>query len=441
MSESVTTADTGRVASASERHPRGERNPHRITVRPVDWHARAYAGELVLADSTGCVVVQESGHPDRLYFPRDDVHWDRLTSSDTETSCKFKGAAEYFTVSAGRTADAITDAAWGYPVPVEGMDALASRVAFYHEKIRVVVVEQWPDGSIVETDFPIWGDVRTVLGMMAVEPSGRHRFAVPVGPETERDVVEGGQSLGAFLVAAAKTEPDKRIISATAHFMRPVSFVKETAIETRFVQRGKSFSTVAVDLAQDGDAKVTGLVLLDGGADPIIAHDAPMPAVPGPAESVPCDFGLTGREIRAVHGAYLADRDEVGDPEICAWIRYRDLPSSEALRLAMLVQPVTHWTIAASMRPHAGVGETLAHEDLSTGVMTTTINIHADYDPRKWHLYVNPSVYAGRGLVGGRGLIFSEDGNVVGSYLVHAMVRGRTIDPRRLDGGRENAFM
>lgn len=80
---------------------------------------------ILLADSTNTLELREHGYPPRHYFPREDVRMDLLTTSETTTYCPFKGHTVYFSLGESR------DVAWSYEEPVEGVEAIASRVAFY----------------------------------------------------------------------------------------------------------------------------------------------------------------------------------------------------------------------------------------------------------------------------------------------------------------------
>ena len=62
------------------------------------------------------------------------------------------------------------------------------------------------------------------------------------------------------------------------------------------------------------------------------------------------------------------------------------------------------------------------------------IAFHDDADTADWHLYENLAIYAGRGQVQGQGRIFSQDGRLVASYSLHAMVRSFDTDPTRIGG-------
>ena len=47
----------------------------------------------------------------------------------------------------------------------------------------------------------------------------------------------------------------------------------------------------------------------------------------------------------------------------------------------------------------------------------------------QWFLYANRATWSGRGLSHGEGRVFSQDGRLLASYSVHAMIR-------RFPGGR-----
>lgn len=53
----------------------------------------------------------------------------RERGSDTHTTCPWKGRASYYTLKVGE--DLNRDAAWFYPEPKSGAEAVAGRVAFW----------------------------------------------------------------------------------------------------------------------------------------------------------------------------------------------------------------------------------------------------------------------------------------------------------------------
>jgi uncharacterized protein (DUF427 family) len=100
----------------------------RITLHPSQQRMQVQVeGIILLADSTNTLEFREHGYPPRYYFPRDDVRMDLLTVSETTTYCPFKGHAVYFSLGERR------DIAWSYEEPVEGVEAIAGRLALYGE--------------------------------------------------------------------------------------------------------------------------------------------------------------------------------------------------------------------------------------------------------------------------------------------------------------------
>ena len=99
----------------------------RITFHPSKQRMQVRVDDILLADSTNTLELREHGYPPRHYFPREDVRMDLLTISETTTCCPFKGHAVYFSLGERR------DIAWSYEEPVEGVEAITGRVAFYYE--------------------------------------------------------------------------------------------------------------------------------------------------------------------------------------------------------------------------------------------------------------------------------------------------------------------
>jgi acyl-CoA thioesterase len=315
-------------------------------------------------------------------------------------------------------------------------------VSFYQERLRVELVDEWPDGALATTNtFPAWGDAADLLHLIDVEPVGDGRFVGPPYRDVSRNVVEGGQMLAQAIVAAAKAIPDQRVTTAHMIFCKSAAFDSTLEVDVAVLRHGRKFSTLEVKVSQDDKLRSTGLLLLDAGADDVIRKSIPMPDVGGPADAHEMSaFRVTGRAIRVVDGAYDGNPDRVWSPEINAWCRFKDAPTEPYLHAALLAQSTTHWTIAASLLPHKGFGENLAHYTLSTGVMSISIAFHEEVDVTQWLLYANPSVYAGNGLVQGEGHVFTEYGGLVATYTLQAMVRAFEHDPSAMGLDWSNAM-
>ncbi|HUJ65954.1 MAG TPA: hypothetical protein VLX59_10475, partial [Acidimicrobiales bacterium] len=223
-------------------------------------------------------------------------------------------------------------------------------------------------------------------------------------------------------------------------FSKSASFDDPLDVDVEVLRGGRTFSTAQVRISQNDQLRSAGLMLMDAGSEPVIHGSVAMPDVPGPREAVDLDMGVTSRDLRIVEGAYHPDPDRVGPPEIYAWCRFKNDPGEPYLHAALLAQSTTHWTIAAAMRPHPGVGEALAHVTLSTGIMSTSIAFHDEFDVTEWLLYANPAIYSGRGLAQGEGRVFSQDGRLVASYTVQAMIRPFSQTPEQMGLDASNAM-
>ncbi|HEY7106020.1 MAG TPA: DUF427 domain-containing protein [Acidimicrobiia bacterium] len=407
----------------------GEHPDYEVNLVPHEGVARAWLGDRLLAESTECLRVQETKHVDRLYFPEASVRWDLFTPTDHHTVCPFKGQADYWTLHAADPPE--ENVLWAYRTPFDEVAGLAGYVCFYEDRVRVELVAQWDDDprSVVTTRFPDWGGAADLVRLIDVQPAGEGHWVGPAYGESARGVVEGGQILAEAIVAAARTVPEQRVTSGYMIFSKAAMFDVPIDLHVEVLRRGRTVSAVEVRVLQDEGLRSTGLLLLDRGAPDLFRGVVEMPDVAGPYESEPLDMRVSGRDIRVVDGAYKPDPDLVGPPEIDAWIRFRDAPAEACLHQALLAQATTHWTIAAGMLPHKGFGERDAHVTLSTGPLSVSIAFHDDVDVSEWMLYSNPAIYAGRGLVQGEGHVFTEDGGLVASYTVQAMVRGFDRDP------------
>lgn len=420
MSDSLESGMTTQVQSAWPDHP-----DYQIDVAPSPYRIRIWHDDVLLADSEACLLVTETDHVDRLYCPEADVRWDLLEPSDHLTECPFKGRASYWKFKDVAAASGSTDmVAWTYRDPLPEVAQIAGYVSFLHETVRIEVVESWADGSSVAASWPLWGDAGDLTNLMDVERFDNNRFLGHAHGPTRRDVVEGGQLLGAAIVAVSKTIPDQRVTAASMIFTKAASFDSPVDLAVDVLRRGKTFSTTEARISQNDRLCSVGLVLSDVGSADIIRDQALMPDVPGPEAAQPFPgFGTTGREIRVVDGAYDQDPDRIGPPKIDVWVRFRDSPAEPYLNLALLAQSTTHWTIAAGLAPHRGVGEAQAHATLSTGIMKSSIAFHDDVDVSDWLLYSNDAFWSGRGLIQGSGRVFTQDGRLAASYSVQAMAR------------------
>lgn len=117
-------------------HPR---SPYvRVDAVRSTRHVRVELDGMLLAESAAPVIVFETGLPTRYYLDRSAVQWDRLSPSATRTACPYKGrTSAHWSVQVG---DEIhEDLAWCYDFPTAALTPIAQLVAFYDEKVDLVL--------------------------------------------------------------------------------------------------------------------------------------------------------------------------------------------------------------------------------------------------------------------------------------------------------------
>ena len=113
------------------RPPRVERSPSLIVVE---------FGGVRLVETAAALRVLETSHPPVYYVPAAAVlDGALLPSSARWTWCEFKGSALYLDVVVGDQVERA--AAWTYPAPAAGYEALAGHVAIYPGRMDVATVD------------------------------------------------------------------------------------------------------------------------------------------------------------------------------------------------------------------------------------------------------------------------------------------------------------
>jgi len=265
-------------------------------------------------------------------------------------------------------------------------------------------------------------DLVSALECEQIEP-GRCRFTnVGLG---ERGVVFGGQLLAQMSVAAATADETgtKSIKSAHGLFARPVLVDEELEVTVDLLHGGRALSMVTTTVWQRDRACARGQILLDTGEEDLIRHAAAAPGVDGPDAAVPWGDPTEGQEVRTVGGVDILDAGSTGPAEVHVWVRTGGAAENPIVNQALLARASASFLIGTAMRPHAGVGQSVAHRDISTGIVGHTISFHDDVESGQWMLLANESPFAGRGRAFGRGQAFTQSGRLVASFSQEAMVR------------------
>lgn len=117
-----------------ERNLAHPRDPfHRIEIVHSSRSVRVeHDGELLAASSRPYLLF-EAPLPVRYYLPPEDVAEGILRPSSTQTLCAYKGRASYWSL------EAEDDIAWSYPEPLREAAEVTDRIAFFNERVDLVV--------------------------------------------------------------------------------------------------------------------------------------------------------------------------------------------------------------------------------------------------------------------------------------------------------------
>ncbi|AGB23079.1 acyl-CoA thioesterase [Mycobacterium sp. JS623] len=282
------------------------------------------------------------------------------------------------------------------------------------------------------TDSAQTWTVAGLLDLFDVCQDGENRFIAETGPagEDERQVVEGTQVLAQAIVAVAKRFPDKSVRSVSAVFARAVMVgAGPVELELDVVSEGRSTATAIVAAKQNGKRCITMTMLTDVPTADVIRHHLPRPEVAGPNDANVAEMPMEGRQLRLVDVVDVNSPDEVGPPELYAWLHYDPIPSRDDLAKALVAYFTGHLGISTTMRAHEGIGTGQAHLTVSTAPMTITVSFHEPVRWDGWLLYTHESTQVGAGMSYVRGAVHTEEGNLIASFAQDALIRPlRTTD-------------
>ena len=109
--------------------------PRPPVIEAVAQRVRVFLGGTIVAETWTALRVLETHHAPTYYIPRYDVLTGALVPVSGHTRCIWKGIAQYFDLSVNRISSA--KAAWSYPDPNEGFEALREHVAFYPQRVEL----------------------------------------------------------------------------------------------------------------------------------------------------------------------------------------------------------------------------------------------------------------------------------------------------------------
>jgi acyl-CoA thioesterase-2 len=275
-----------------------------------------------------------------------------------------------------------------------------------------------------ESDQFQW-TVGALLDLFDVQPDGADRFIGQTGiaGADERQVVEGTQVLAQAIVAAAKRFGEKSVRSAYAVFARAVVVGPPVEFTVDVVAEGRTTATAVVSVTQNGKRCITVTVFTDVPSGDVIRHHLSRPDVAPPADANDAEMPMAGRQLRLVDVADVNSPDEVGPPELFAWLHYDPIPARDDLGKALVAYFTGHLGISTTMRAHAGIGTSQAHLTVSTAPMTVSVSFHEPFAWDGWILYTHESTQVGAGMSYVRGTVHTEAGELIASFAQDAMIR------------------
>src|SRR3954463_8105929 len=189
------------------------------------------------------------------------------------------------------------------------------------------------------------------------------------------------------------------------------------------VGEGRSTAPAIVAAKQNGKRCITVTVLLDVPTADVIRHHLPRPEVAAPSDANVSPMPMAGRELRLVDVVDVNSPDEVGPPELYAWLRYDPIPTRDDLAKALIAYFTGHLGISTTMRAHPGIGTSQAHLTVSTAPMSISVAFHEPVCWEGWLLYTHESTQVGAGMSYVRGTVHSEDGELLTSFSQESLIR------------------
>jgi acyl-CoA thioesterase II len=266
-------------------------------------------------------------------------------------------------------------------------------------------------------------ELQQLLDVLTLRPDGPGSFQADSIVFSGGPTAFGGQLMAQAIVAGATVDPEKQVRSLHTVFARGASVAAPLEIGVDVVQSGRSFASASVSIRQDGRDCARSIVLLSSVEPDRIRHQLTSATPLPPADAVDSSHGSSFWEVRMEAGADLADPAAVGPATLSAWTRFPGAPVDSTIGRALLAFASDGFLIGTAMRPHEGVGQSMAHVSLSTTVICHTLSFHEDVNAGEWMHMQMDSPYAGHGCSYGRGEVFGSDGHHVASFVQENMIR------------------
>ncbi len=279
--------------------------------------------------------------------------------------------------------------------------------------------------------------VETLLETLDLEPLEINLFRGR-SPKVGWQRVFGGQVIGQSLVAAQRTvDPERRVHSLHAYFMRPGDPENPIVYEVDRIRDGGSFTTRRIVAIQHGKAIFSmsaSFQIREEGLE----HAFEMPDIPHPDQLV-SEKELAEQfidhapenvrkywqrerpiELRPTDLTHYVSKKKL-PPFQNVWFRATGrLPSDPAIQEAVLAYASDMTLLDTSLFAH---GRAVFDPQLQVASLDHAMWFHRPLNMEAWHLYTqdSPNASGARGLT--RGSIFSADGALVASTAQEGLIR------------------
>ncbi len=108
---------------------------HPITIAPAEGRVVVRWRGRTIVDTLRALELREHRYPPVFYIPRADADMSVFERSSLETTCPYKGRANYFSLRVGD--EVATDAVWTYENPLAGVASIKEHLAFYPDKVEI----------------------------------------------------------------------------------------------------------------------------------------------------------------------------------------------------------------------------------------------------------------------------------------------------------------
>jgi acyl-CoA thioesterase-2 len=263
-----------------------------------------------------------------------------------------------------------------------------------------------------------------LLDCLDLEALDADLFLGDPGPGTGR--LFGGMVAAQSVIAAGRSVPaERRMHSLHAYFLRPGRHDAPIRFVVDRIRDGRSFTTRRVKAHQAGEA-IFNLSASFCVEEEGIAHQDPMPELPGPErfedwEVVRRRLHPDGPHFHSPVEVRMIDpwSDEPSPARQRNWMRVRgSLPEDPRLHTAMLVYATDRTLLSTASRPHAIPWEKRLGASLDHAVW-----IHHRVEMNGWLLYASesPIAHGAHGMI--FGAIYSPDGRRIASVAQEGLIR------------------